>query len=82
MRVPRDLTGRELAVLLRREFGYEITRQRGRHIRLTTDQGGTHHLTVPDHDPLRVGTMSAIVAEVARHFAIERTAAIERLFAG
>ena len=35
MRLPRDLSGQELARALRR-LGYEVTRQRGSHIRVTT----------------------------------------------
>jgi predicted RNA binding protein YcfA (HicA-like mRNA interferase family) len=46
MRLPRDLDGEELAVLLRR-YGYEVTRQTGSHMRLTTTQGGEHHITIP-----------------------------------
>lgn len=80
MKVPRDITGRELSKLLEREFGYAITRQRGSHIRLTTEQGGTHHVTVPDHDPLRIGTLGAIVGDVALHFGISRDEAMARLF--
>jgi len=37
MRLPRDLSGRELASALRR-LGYEITRQTGSPLRLTTQQ--------------------------------------------
>ena len=43
MRIPRDLSGEELAFLLQR-FGYHITRQTGSHMRLTTLQGGEHHI--------------------------------------
>lgn len=35
MKLPRDLTGLELAKALK-ALGYEITRQTGSHIRLTT----------------------------------------------
>lgn len=45
MRLPRDLSGRELAKALR-AFGYESTRQSGSHMRLTTSQMGEHHVTV------------------------------------
>ena len=51
MRLPRDLTGAELAMLLK-QYGYEITRQTGSHMRLTTMVGGEHHVTVPAHSPL------------------------------
>jgi hypothetical protein len=39
MRLPRDLTGAELAKLLR-ALGYDLTRQTGSHMRLTTQQNG------------------------------------------
>ncbi len=55
MKLPRDVGGREFAELLS-EYGYTITRQTGSHLRLTsTARGAVHHLTVPDHSPLRVG---------------------------
>ncbi len=64
-RLPRDLSGRDLAAALRRAFDYQITRQTGSHIRLSTKLGGEHHVTVPDHDALRVGTLAGIVESVA-----------------
>ena len=79
MRLPRDLSGRALAQTLGR-LGYQITRQTGSHLRLTTQEGGEHHLTIPDHAALRVGTLAAILNEVATHFSFEREALLERLF--
>ena len=79
MRLPRDLTGRELATHLGREFGYEVTRQRGSHLRLSTAVGGVHHLTVPDPDPLRLGTLAGILADVADHFGLTRDEVARRL---
>jgi len=67
MKLPRDISGSELARMLK-PLGYLPTRQTGSHIRLTTQQGGEHHVTIPRHDPLKVGTLSAIIAEVAAHF--------------
>lgn len=54
MKLPRDLSGRELAKSLA-QLGYSVTRQTSSHIRLTTQQGGEHHVTIPDHNPLKVG---------------------------
>jgi predicted RNA binding protein YcfA (HicA-like mRNA interferase family) len=71
MRLPRDLTGREIASGLQR-LGYAITRQTGSHMRLTTLVKGEHHLTVPDHDPVRVGTLASIITSVAEHHEITR----------
>lgn len=69
MRFPRDVSGAELARLLRR-FGCELTRQSGSHMRRTTQREGEHHITIPNADPLRVGTLAAIVGEVSRHFSL------------
>ena len=48
MRLPRDISGYELAKLLSK-YGYTVTRQTGSHIRLTTQQKGEHHVTIPAH---------------------------------
>jgi predicted RNA binding protein YcfA (HicA-like mRNA interferase family) len=74
-RLPRDLDGDALATL-----GYAPTRQTGSHMRLTTLERGEHHITVPRHDPLRVGTLAGILGEVAAHFEASRDEIIERLF--
>lgn len=79
VRLPRDLSGRELARALRR-YGYEVTREVGSHMRLTTHQGGEHHVTIPDHANLRVGTLASILADVAAHLGIERSALASALF--
>jgi predicted RNA binding protein YcfA (HicA-like mRNA interferase family) len=72
LRLPRDLSGHELIRLLRR-FGYEVTRQVGSHIRLqSTLRGYAHHITIPDHDNLRIGTLSAILSDVATYLDMER----------
>jgi hypothetical protein len=34
-----------------------FTRQTGSHVRLTTRQDGEHHVTVPNHAQLRIGTL-------------------------
>jgi predicted RNA binding protein YcfA (HicA-like mRNA interferase family) len=79
VRLPRDLSGPDLARALG-AYGYSITRQTGSHLRLTTQQRGEHHVTIPSHAQLRVGTLAAILAEVARHFGIERSEVADRLF--
>lgn len=79
MKLPRDLSGGDLARALT-ILGYSVTRQAGSHMRLTTARGGQHHLTVPRHDPLKPGTLSAILADVAGHFGIPRDELLGRLF--
>jgi len=67
MRMPRNISGTELIKALK-PLGYAVTRQLGSHIRLTTVQNGEHHITVPNHDPIRIGTLSAILGDIAIHF--------------
>ena len=79
MRLPRDLTGDDLAHSLQ-VFGYHITRQTGSHLRLTTVEQGEHHITSPRHDALRVGTLAAILSDVGRHVGLTRDQLVGRLF--
>jgi predicted RNA binding protein YcfA (HicA-like mRNA interferase family) len=80
VKLPRDLSGADLSKLLR-VYGYEIKRQTGSHIRLTsTRQGTEHHITVPAHKQLRVGTLSAILADVATYLELERDTLAAGLF--
>ena len=78
MKLPRDLSGAELAKALSR-VGYRVTRQSGSHIRLTTDLPTQHHVTIPLHDALRVGTLSAILGDVAGHLKVDRDELLRRL---
>jgi predicted RNA binding protein YcfA (HicA-like mRNA interferase family) len=57
MKLPRDVSGSDLAKALRR-LGYQVTRQTGSHLRLTTTERGEHHVTIPNHNPLKIGTLS------------------------
>ena len=80
MKTPRDLKGIQLIKLLHIHFSYEHTRQVGSHIRLTTQEMGTHHLTVPNHNPVRIGTLNTILSQIADHFQISREEVARRLF--
>ena len=79
MRLPRDVSGDDLAKALA-EFGYRLTRQTGSHLRLTTVQRGEHHVTIPRHGALRVGTLAGLLGDVAQHFGLTREELSERLF--
>jgi predicted RNA binding protein YcfA (HicA-like mRNA interferase family) len=79
VKLPRDLSGTELAKALGR-IGYRVSRQTGSHIRLTTDLPTQHHVTIPAHDPLKLGTLSAILGGVAAHQKIDRDILLDRLF--
>lgn len=79
MRLPRDLTGAELVRQLSK-LDYRQTCHSGSHVRLTCDVPHQHHVTIPLHDPLRIGTLSAILGDVAEAQGIRRDVLLERLF--
>jgi len=82
LKIPRDLPGDQLASLLR-QYGYETTRQTGSHLRLTsTTRGSEHHITIPRHRELRVGTLNAILSDVAAYLEVDREEMAEHLFRG
>ncbi len=78
MKLPRDLSGPALIRQLAK-LGYVSTRQTGSHVRLTTQEHGEHHITIPTHDPLRIGTLAAILAAVAAHHGLSRDELLNRL---
>jgi predicted RNA binding protein YcfA (HicA-like mRNA interferase family) len=67
-----------LALALAR-YGYVVTRQKGAHIRLTTQIPSQHHITIPNHDPLRIGTLAAILDAVADHVGISRNELLQQI---
>jgi predicted RNA binding protein YcfA (HicA-like mRNA interferase family) len=79
MKLPRDLCGIELAKALG-WIGYRVTRQNSSHLRLTTNSPTQHHITIPVHDPLKVGTLAAILGDVAVHLKLDREQLWQRLF--
>ena len=79
MKLPRDITGNDLAKALRK-LGYQITRQTGSHIRLSTIEDGEHHITVPAHTPLKIGTLAAILSDIESHHNLTREKLLELLF--
>ena len=79
MKLPRNISGNDLIKYLKR-YGYSVTRQSGSHIRLTTNKEGEHHITVPNHTPLKIGTLSAIIADIAAHLKIPKEQVLVELF--
>jgi predicted RNA binding protein YcfA (HicA-like mRNA interferase family) len=61
------------------KLGYTVSRQTGSHMRLTTQQNGEHHITIPAHDPLRIGTLNAILREVSTHHRLSRDELLRRI---
>ena len=65
MKLPRGVSGERLFQVLQR-LGYSVIRQKGSHTRLRHDGHPVHSITVPQHDPLKTGTLHGILSEVAR----------------
>jgi predicted RNA binding protein YcfA (HicA-like mRNA interferase family) len=79
MKLPRDITGSDLAKALRK-LGYQVTRQTGSHIRLSTSEYGGHQITVPAHNPLKIGTLAAILSDIESHHKLTRGQLLDLLF--
>jgi predicted RNA binding protein YcfA (HicA-like mRNA interferase family) len=79
VKLPRDVSGTVLAERLAR-YGYVVTRQTGSHLRLTLEQPVQHHLTIPAHPNLKVGTLSGILREVGRVLDLDRERLLRELF--
>jgi predicted RNA binding protein YcfA (HicA-like mRNA interferase family) len=79
-KLPRDISGIKLASLLKK-YGYRITRQTGSHIRLTSRYTKEeHNITIPAHNPIKIGTLNNILKEVAEYLGITKEELIKNLF--
>ena len=79
MKLPRDITGNDLAKALVK-LGYHVNRQTGSHIRLSTVENGEHNITIPAHNPLKIGTLAAILSDIESHHKLTREDLLKRLF--
>lgn len=79
MRLPRNLSGEELIKKLAK-LGYLVTRQSGSHIRLTKIQEeNEYHLTIPNHNPLKIGTLNNIFQDIASQSGLHKAEVIKQL---
>lgn len=73
MRLPRNISGIELADLLRRNYGYAIIRQAGSHLRLVSHHMGyAGYVSIPRHSYVKIGTLIDILNEVSAYLEISR----------
>jgi predicted RNA binding protein YcfA (HicA-like mRNA interferase family) len=72
MKLPRDLSGAELIKLLCKHFGYRRVNQEGSHVILETGEPRQHRISIPDHAPLRIGTLNAILRAIATVKGVEK----------
>ena len=78
-KTPRNVSGSDLIKLLAK-YDYEVARQKGSHIRLSrSSHEGAHHLTIPNHDPIKLGTLNAILSDAAAHLKITKEELINNL---
>jgi predicted RNA binding protein YcfA (HicA-like mRNA interferase family) len=66
VKLPRDVDGSRLVKALS-ILGYQPTRQKGSHIRVTTQLGGENHEVIPYHHPIKAGPLSSILRHIAAH---------------
>jgi predicted RNA binding protein YcfA (HicA-like mRNA interferase family) len=79
MKLPRDLNGSELVKMLEK-VGYQVQHQTGSHIIVKTIQNGENTQSVPNHKPLKIGTLNSILSEVADHLGIDKKELTQMLF--
>jgi predicted RNA binding protein YcfA (HicA-like mRNA interferase family) len=72
MKLPRDLSGEELARALCRSSDYACVHQVGSHMILQTENPSHHRLAIPAHKKLRVGTLNSTLRAVATHKKTDR----------
>lgn len=81
MKLPRDLSGDDVANLLARRYGYRVSRTKGSHMTVTlSTQDGSHNITVPRHRAIRTGTLNAITTEVAKFLDLPKQEVRKSLF--
>ena len=78
MRLPRGVSADRLIRVLER-LGYGVIRQKGSHVRLRHEGPPVHTITVPLHNPLKIGTFHGILSEVAQTRSITVGSIVELL---
>jgi predicted RNA binding protein YcfA (HicA-like mRNA interferase family) len=79
MKSPRNLSAKDLIKSLK-IYVYEAVSQRGSHIKVTTRHNGEHHLAIPNHNPIKTGTLNAIIRQVAEHLDKNKEDILKELF--
>jgi predicted RNA binding protein YcfA (HicA-like mRNA interferase family) len=80
-KIPRNISGKKLVKILFK-IGYRETRRSSTHIRLSKKNSHNleHHITIPDHNNIKIGTLNNIINDLANHLKIEKKMLIEELF--
>ena len=79
MKLPRDLDAADLIGVLCRHFSYTRVHQVGSHVILETDEPTHHRIAIPNHNPLRIGTLSSILNAVSAVKQTDKKEILQRL---
>lgn len=80
MKLPRDISSTDLIKILNK-LGYEVSRQKGSHIRLTLRKvDSSHHITIPNHNPVKIGTLNSILKDLSAIFKLSKDEILSRYF--
>ncbi len=63
MKIPRDVDGKKIVKLLIR-LGYKVENRRGSHTKLKRIN---HSISIPEHKPLKIGTLSNILKDISHN---------------
>jgi predicted RNA binding protein YcfA (HicA-like mRNA interferase family) len=72
MKLPRNISGDQLANHICRNWDYARIKQVGSHIMLRTETPSRAKQVIPAHTPLKVGTFSKILGQIAAHKQVSR----------
>jgi predicted RNA binding protein YcfA (HicA-like mRNA interferase family) len=71
-KLPRDIDGEKFARRLCSRFGYQERSRVGSHIVLQLVGANVPHVTIPAHDPVKVGTLSNILKALEQQTGMDR----------
>jgi predicted RNA binding protein YcfA (HicA-like mRNA interferase family) len=88
MKLPRNLNGSSLADVLCRQWDYRLVHYQGSHIIL--DYQGSHiildtqtpehqRISIPNHNPLRIGTLNSILKTISAHKKVSKQDILDSL---
>lgn len=76
-KLPRNLDADDLIKILK-HFQYHVVRQTGSHIRLTSNETNLS-ITIPNHSPLKVGTLNSILNDIAFQLGITKDELLKKI---
>jgi len=79
MKLPRNLKGSSLADVLCRQWDYHLVHQQGSHIILDTQIPEHQRISIPNHNPLRIGTLNSILKTVSAHKKVSKQDILDSL---